>query len=116
MKPVQQKGDVNYITSSEFDISKTPSVLSFNRSGEQAQKKEKVLAKIVANDSRDLYYIRSYRNDVFDPLGAHGDRLQYDDQITFLKVKKDIFDLYVSYLKTKNNLYFTKAQRGLLNG
>lgn len=72
-------------------------------------------AKIVRTvEGSETYYIRTYQNTPFDPMGPYGRRERtLDTQVK--RVSKNTFDLYVTYLKTNNSIYLTKAQRGFLN-
>lgn len=72
-------------------------------------------AKIVQRtEGSDSYYIRIYQSTPFDPMGPYGRRERtLDTQLK--KVSKNTFDFYVTYLKTNNSIYLTKASRGFLN-
>lgn len=72
-------------------------------------------AKIIrTSEGSETYYIRTYQGTLFDPMGPYGKRERtLDTQVK--KVSKSTFDLYVTYLKTNNSIYLTKAQRGFLN-
>lgn len=71
-------------------------------------------AKIVRKENAETYYIRTYQGTPFDPSGPYGRRERIlDTQVK--RVSKNTFDLYVTYLKTNNSIYLTKAQRGFLN-
>lgn len=72
-------------------------------------------AKVVQRTKgADSYYIRIYQSTPFDPMGPYGRRERtLDTQLK--KVSKNTFDFYVTYLKTNNSIYLTKASRGFLN-
>lgn len=72
-------------------------------------------AKIVqTSEGKESYYIRTYQSAPFDPMGPYGRRERNLDT-TVKRVSRNTFDLYVTYLKTNNSIYLTKAQRGFLN-
>jgi hypothetical protein len=74
-------------------------------------------AKIIqtnASDSKENYYIRVHQGALFDPSGPYGKRDRVLDT-QMKRVSKNTFDMYVTYLKTNNSIYLTKAQRGFLN-
>jgi hypothetical protein len=37
-------------------------------------------------------------------------------ELELREVNQSVFDMYLMYLNTKNSLYFTKANRSLING
>lgn len=60
------------------------------------------------------YFIRTHQHIPLDPLGPYGKRdRNLDTKMT--KVSKNTFDFYVTYLKTNNSIYLTKATRGVMN-
>tara|TARA_Y100000004_G_scaffold161753_1_gene190003 strand:+ start:400 stop:732 length:333 start_codon:yes stop_codon:yes gene_type:complete len=63
----------------------------------------------LAGDSKS-YYILCDRAEIIDP---YNDRFTKSSSLTrkFKKVSKGCFDFYTKYLKTKNNLYFTRSRR-----
>jgi|TARA_B100000085_G_scaffold284494_1_gene317742 hypothetical protein len=71
------------------------------------------LVKFNTNE-KENYYIRIYQSTPFDPMGPYGRRERnLDTQMK--KVSRNTFDFYVTYLKTNNSIYLTKASRGFLN-
>tara|TARA_R100000951_G_scaffold27369_1_gene23301 strand:- start:293 stop:631 length:339 start_codon:yes stop_codon:yes gene_type:complete len=94
----------------------------FGRAGRELegeeQHKQPHFAKIIKNTDTEncAYFIRTYQGTLFDPQGPYGrrERAVARDCKT-KKVSKNTFDFYVTYLKTNNNVYLTKAQRGFLN-
>jgi hypothetical protein len=82
-----------------------------------------------AAESGDKYYIKcgnspGKHGTFYNPLDilARGDDLTRFDQMSgkyfyeFREVKKDSFDNYVTYLKTKRQAYFREAERKFLYG
>jgi len=94
--------------SMEYDI---------NRDGETVKNvKEMVFGKavVVKDKVEKKYFVLTYDNQIYDPLGASSTREDFIE--TKLKmVSKDTFDYYSIYLKTKNSIYLTKANRRFLN-
>jgi hypothetical protein len=87
----------------------------YGRTGqENTGKNEKVYAKVVSNRGIPAYYIKTFNNELFDPLGIYAKR-ENMLETKFLRVEKNIFDFYMVYLATNKSIYFTKAQRGLTN-
>lgn len=85
-------------------------------SGED-QDKQPHFAKIIENpDSKNpiSYYLRIHNGVLFDPMGPYSRRGRTLDT-KMKRVSKNTFDFYMTYLKTNNSIYLTKAQRGFLN-
>lgn len=92
----------------------TAQFLFFDKDGEKLEEETKqTVAKIVSRSS-DKFFVRYYQGSIFDPIGTHSMRSDYKDS-EFKQVSKSVFDLYFMYLKSKNPIYFTKAQRGFMN-
>lgn len=95
-------------------------VALFGKTGDVLDKEEshKVahFAKLVTQqpEGKQSFYIMIYQSSPFDPMGPYGRRERnLDTQLK--RVSKDTFDYYVTYLKTNNSIYLTKANRGFLN-
>lgn len=94
-------------------------VILFGRTGNVLDNSEKHkvphYAKVLqSKEKKEIYFIRTYQSTPFDPMGPYGRRERnLDTQMK--RVSKNTFDLYVTYLKTNNSVYLTKAQRGFLN-
>lgn len=87
----------------------------FNKSGiETSNQKEKIFAKTVVDKGFQSYYIRTYQDTPFDPLGPYARREVFQDT-KMQRVSKNTFDFYLMYLKSHNSIYMTKVQRGFLN-
>lgn len=95
------------------------SIVFFGKTGNILENEEKHklphYAKLVqTTDGAETFFIRTYQSTPFDPMGPYGRRERnLDTQLK--RVSKNTFDLYVTYLKTNNSIYLTKAQRGFLN-
>ena len=94
-------------------------IVFFGRTGNILENDEKHklphYAKLVhTTDGAETFFIRIYQSTPFDPMGPYGRRERnLDTQLK--RVSKNTFDLYVTYLKTNNSIYLTRAQRGFLN-
>jgi spore coat polysaccharide biosynthesis predicted glycosyltransferase SpsG len=102
-----------YIENNHTDI------LLFDKTGNsiEEEKRYKIshYAKIITTgDGNKSYFARTHQSSLFDPNGPYGKREKYlETKIN--KVSKATFDFYMTYLKTNNSIYLTKAQRGFLN-
>ena len=86
----------------------------FNKNGEEiSSENEKFYAKIIEKNNSRAYYIRTYDGAIYDPLGMFSRRESLD--IVMTKVSKSTFDFYMMYLRTNNNIFLTRAERGFLN-
>lgn len=95
----------------------------FDRAGNtlsgEAKHKVPHFAKKLIQPSREgeakvTFYIRTHQAALFDPNGPYGRRERTLDT-KMKQVSKNTFDFYITYLKTNNSIYLTKAQRGFLN-
>lgn len=87
----------------------------FDKVGQETNNlKEKNFAKVVVDKGRASYYIRTYQNMPYDPLGAYSRREIFEDT-KMDRVSKNTFDFYLMYLKSNNSIYMTRAQRGFIN-
>jgi len=87
----------------------------FNRNGKvTANGKEKVYAKIVNSEKQTQYFIKTYQNQPFDPMGSQATREKYLET-KFKRVSKDTFDFYLIYLQTNNSIYLTRTNRRFIN-
>lgn len=104
------------------NFTKEPSIHEtlFDKTGNQMNDDEKNkithYAKRVENTDSDqlTHYIRIYQGIPLDPMGPYA-RRERVLETKMKRVSKNTFDLYLTYLKTNNSIYLTKAQRGMLN-
>jgi|694.fasta_scaffold03072_11 hypothetical protein len=92
---------------------------AFNKNGNACSPKDKVFAKFTEttlnNGVKQLkYLIATYNNSPYDPKGTDSHR-EATLEIKLKSVSKSVFDYYMLYLKTKNALYMTRAQRSYIN-
>jgi hypothetical protein len=92
----------------------------FDSNGNLVEGQEEAYAKSINIDVGDnkiqrKFFIRTYNNLPLDPIGSTSRRNIWDR--TELKiVSRQAFDHYINYLKTKNALFFTKANRSFIDG
>lgn len=87
----------------------------YNKLGQETENNDKVFAEIIDGDKQKVYYVLTYNNLLYDPLGADSNRESRLDTV-LKKTNKQTFDYYMHYLKDKNRVYITRAQRSFING
>jgi hypothetical protein len=109
--------ETDFITDGNLPKQDEQDIISFNKDGKEvSNENEIVFAKIILQDKTDYYYVRMQEDGMIcDPLKARI-RSKRTDIVKMKKVTKDIFDFYMMYLNTKNNIYIVRAQRGFING
>jgi hypothetical protein len=93
---------------------KTKKEIDFNKNGTKASIKDKVYAKYIESEKETVYFIKTYQNQPFDPMGSNSSREKYLET-KFKKVSKDTFDFYLIYLQTNNSIYLTRTNRRFIN-
>lgn len=94
---------------------------SYNRLGELVENsKEKVFARFTQIETNNepeqkRYYVASFNNIPYDPYGTDSHRESHL-RIKLSNVSKQTFEYYTLYLKTRNMVYMTRAQRSFING
>jgi hypothetical protein len=91
----------------------------FNKNGNICTTKDRVFAKFIettlsSGTKQVKYLIATYNNSPYDPKGTDSHR-ESTIEIKLKSVSKPVFDYYMLYLKTKNSLYMTRAQRNYIN-
>jgi hypothetical protein len=81
---------------------------------------ERIFAKTITTDMGEgriqmKYAILTFNNQPYDPYGADSHR-ESNLRLEYKPVSKQTHSYYTSYLKTKNSLYMTRAQRSFING
>jgi len=115
-----EKKPTRFIGKEGFIDSQSVDKIFFDKTGTplDAEGLQKVVHYAKAIDNVDLgrstYYICTYLGTPLDPTGPYGRRERTLDT-KMKRVSKNTFDLYMTYLKTNNSIYLTKAQRGMLN-
>ena len=83
---------------------------TFYGKGADVAEPKVAFAKIIAHGDRETYYVKSGRGYLLDPY--HVDRLTHNRSFfDFKKVNKNIFDLYMEYLKSTSRIFLTRARR-----
>lgn len=106
---------------SKSDHQKASSEELYNKLGEPlTEDSDKVFAKYIATEIgngqlQKKYFIRTHNNVPYDPSGPDSHR-EAHLKTDLKSVSKQTFDYYILYLKTKNSLYMTRAQRSFING
>jgi hypothetical protein len=75
---------------------------------------EAVYAEELTQNNKSYYQIKTYQNVPFDPQGQFSHREKHLET-SMKKVSKETFDYYMLFLKTRNGLYMTRAQRSFIN-
>jgi len=89
--------------------------MKYNRKGIVAEDGDKIFAQTVDGSVKTIYYVLTYNNLVYDPLGSDSNR--ENKLITQLKpTSKKTFDSYIKYLQSHNRIHITMAQRSFING
>lgn len=87
----------------------------YNKIGLVAENQDKVFAEIIDGAKQKVYYVLTYNNLLYDPLGPDSNRESTIDTV-LKKTNKQTFDYYMHYLKDRNRVYITRAQRSFING
>lgn len=92
----------------------------YNRFGnEEVQSYQKAFASyektVFVNDvSRVVYKVLFLNNSLYDPLGPDSHR-ESSLELKLQSVNRETFENYLKYLRKKNSLYLTKANRSFIN-
>ena len=89
--------------------------MKYNKHGQEASDQEKVFAEIINGSSQRVYNVLTYNNSLYDPLGTDSHR-EATLNTVLKKTDKATFDYYMHYLKERNKIYITRAQRSFING
>tara|TARA_Y100000389_G_C17387196_1_gene477741 strand:+ start:453 stop:776 length:324 start_codon:yes stop_codon:yes gene_type:complete len=106
---------MKYLKKDQTEEIKVNNEVDFNKNGTQvASSKEKIFAKIVESEKNNHYLIKTYNNEIYDPMGLNSNRERFI-QTKLRRVSKDTFDFYLIYLQTNNSIYLTRANRRFIN-
>jgi hypothetical protein len=111
MKFISSVGDTNEVDKKDvFEI-------NLNKLGRPIDsKEERVFAKSVASFGQpSKYAILVFNNQPYDPYGADSHR-ESNLRLELKQVSQQTHTHYISYLKTKNQLYMIRTQRSFING
>jgi hypothetical protein len=89
--------------------------MKYNKVGQETQGDEKVFAEVVEGSVQKLYRVLTFNNVLYDPLGTDSHREKTINTV-LKKTDKATFDYYMHYLKDRNRIYITRAQRSYIDG
>ena len=81
-------------------------ILYFDKNGNETTN----LLDSVLKTYKDKYFVKYYRGTLFDPFGMDDKKINAPD-IKYKEIKKDVYQLYEKYLKTKIKAHFLLACR-----
>lgn len=100
---------------SEFIKEEEGSYIFYNKDGQvTSEDVENSCAYIFTVSSKEFYYAKTYRSDLFDPNGIDSTKIN-SVHSKFSKINKETFDHYIKYLMTKENNSLAWAKRGLID-
>ena len=106
---------MKFIDSGDIEPSKTEEYLFDKKGTAVLSKKELVFAKVLKNENKnDRHFILTHESSPHDPWGMYKNRERHL-RMNMKTVSKETFDFYMLFLKTRNSLYMTRAQRSFLN-
>jgi hypothetical protein len=115
---------MKFISSSDNieNVDKKDSIeILFNKVGRPTDgNNELVFGKTISVDlgsgqNQIKYFILVYNSQPYDPYGTDSHREQ-NLRLELKSVSQKTYNYYLSYLKTKNSLYMTRAQRSFIDG
>ena len=89
--------------------------MKYNKEGQEANTTEPVFAEALDGSVQKIYRVLTYNNALYDPLGTDSHREKVLNMV-LKKTTKQTFDYYLNYLKDKNRIYITRAQRSFIDG
>lgn len=111
---------IEHPSDNEVLVEKTE--LLFNKQGKQVAEEEnqKIYAKhlklkFLDGSIQQKFFTLCNKHELYDPSGMDSHR-EKTLELALKDVNQKVFDMYLMYLTTKNSLYFTKANRSLING
>lgn len=109
--------NMKYIQEVDEDTFPKDEEVWFNKDGNEVEgANQQFFAKTLVRNGRRTYHIREQGGLFCDPIGIYANRRFREDVVKSVLVAKEVFDLYLVYLKTKNSSYLTKAQRRHTHG
>ena len=74
--------------------------------------RDKICAKSVRRSTKMTLYIRLDKEGrLFNPLGYYAGRLNKNEEIRYVRVNKQCFEMYCKFLSTQNKIYLVTAER-----
>jgi len=100
---------------SEFIKEEEVEYIFYDKDGQvTSEKVEDSCAYIFITGGKEFYYLKTYRNDLFDPKGIDSTKIN-SLHSKFSKMNKGVFDHYIRYLTTKENNSLSWAKRGMID-
>lgn len=75
----------------------------------------KLQAFNIGNKIQTKYYVLTANGNLFDPLGTDSHR-EKNIRKELKLTSKTTFDFYLSYLKSRNQIFLRRAERNFING
>jgi hypothetical protein len=89
--------------------------MKYNKCGKEASGSDKIFAEVIDGKLKKIYYVLTYNNLVYDPLGSDSNR-ENTIQTQLKPTSKKTFDSYIKYLQSNNRLHMTITQRNYIDG
>jgi hypothetical protein len=89
--------------------------IEYNRNGVHALDGEKIFAKTVVGSKQPNFFVLTWNNSIYDPLGVDSHRENLI-RTELKKTSQKTLNSYLEYLRTNNKIYITQAQRSYING
>ena len=97
----------------------TVHVTMYNKDGKEVAEDSKALATVKTVETKQetsrVYFVSTHSGVLHDPMGVNSTKRK-DYTFIMKTVDQQTFDYYMMYLRTKNSLYLTRAQRRFVNG
>ena len=84
-----------------------------NTSGQSIKDQNGSVAKIQTVDNKSNYYVKFGRGEIFDPYGIDKNKIS---TFQFRKVSESVYKNYIEYLKSRREVFLTRARRNLKEG
>ena len=93
-------------------VEKTEEVCFYDKDGKSANAGDKYFLKVVKTNASSKYFILFNQSAIVDPLGDNSFYRNYHTY-SLKKIGPKAGELYLKYLKTKNQRYLTLCRRDL---
>ena len=85
----------------------------FDKTGKETKNEQIAFAKTSTVNDNKTHYLKYGRGEIVDPHQIDANS-RNSHLYSFKRVNEQAFEQYMTYLKTKNRLYFTRARRILM--
>lgn len=94
----------------QFEVPETTfAEVFYGKGGNECDERECFARHYIINGG-STYYVWHYKGSMYDPNGGDSIR-RHSPMAKLTKVTKETFDLYIKFLKTRNQIYLTMARR-----